>query len=727
MKALIITFLLLSSQILFAQTSHNVEVVEIYNKKVSGSFNEEWQYLTTDLYLMNMDKIEQLLDDVWAGEKRKKQVKSVFISAELKGTILTDVSYPLYNFQADEATGKIQANYRDKVRIMKNYPISSISDDRVSAAIRMEIITADKGNTVYSFVTQQLKNIASYSTPISAAKTLTGELSNLMESKIRNTKYEFSSTIDIYKDDFSKQLYSIGVYLFKPQNSTYTTSVKSLVNIDNDDINKNNILNYIGEVKYPFLVSVNYKSKYISPFNITSDITDESVLQRKLDIKNKYDNRELNQKLYAYEQTLNGFLEEFVRLSKSEKNFTDNKNRTNQEGRNQMLLDLMESYRTFYNLYCQRNREYEDDVIFNDIFKGHYNDILKLADKNMARNSELKNIMELVKCSERYEEDFTKTFKNSDIERDLSILQSVRLPQDSEFEQRITDLISKIETLYFNRDFAPLMTQLASGDNQKILTDLKNRYAITNCQSCKPKLQNAIAQYDSQIAEEQRADAIIKMNSLKTASRTILITSQNLIQDIGAPEQYPNDGFKKNVEALQEKQQKLQDLVNKDYATFDAAAIAEKIKVIESVKFEVESLTNQIKSQFEEIKKNSPTPTYSYTSMPKRIAESDDYQNALIKYNEAITLWQNYSKGIENKLQEILKFRVEEDIDFSVAEEQTFNSLVREYSRLSNITTEGTSTLTPYKLGQRTDDLKTSTMELVRKTDKFYNEFMEGY
>ena len=66
-----------------AQRPHNVEVTELYNKKVDYNFNEEWQYLTTDLYIMNMDKIEALLDGVWAGEKRgKKIVKSVFISAE---------------------------------------------------------------------------------------------------------------------------------------------------------------------------------------------------------------------------------------------------------------------------------------------------------------------------------------------------------------------------------------------------------------------------------------------------------------------------------------------------------------------------------------------------------------------------------------------------------------------------------------------------------------------
>ena len=550
-----------------AQKTHNVEVTELYNKKVDFNFNEEWQYLTTDLYIMNMDKIEDLLDGVWAGEKRsKKIVKSVFIAADLQGTILNDISYPLYNFISNETDGKIQTDSRDKVRIMNNYPVSSISADKVSAVIKMEIITKDKENAVFDFVSKQLKNISGYSTPLSAAKTLTGELSNLMESKIKNTKYEFSSTIDIYKEDFDKKLFSVGVYMFRPEGTTYKPPINNFVgHIDNEDINQSNILSFIGDIRFPFLVSVNYKSKYVSPLNITSEITDESVLQRKIDIKAKYDGKELNQKLYSQEQTLNQFLEEYVRLQKAEKNYSDNKNRTNQEGKNQMLLDLIDSYKTFYNLYCQRIIENEDDDIFKDIFKHHYDDVLKLADKNMARNSELKNIKEIVKCSERYEENFQQCFDHNDIERDLAILRSVRLPHESDFETKINSLISKIEELYYNRDFLPLMNKLGSANNQQILAELKNKRAVTYCESCKPKLTNAIAQYDSQIAEEQKADAIVKMQNLKTQSRSALLTSQNLTEDIGNLQQYSSDVFKSNVEDLKKKQQKLQDLVNKDY------------------------------------------------------------------------------------------------------------------------------------------------------------------
>ncbi|MBR4265437.1 MAG: hypothetical protein IKQ46_05190 [Bacteroidales bacterium] len=537
-------------------------------------------------------------------------------------------------------------------------------------------------------------------------------------------------------------MYSIGVYLFKPQDNNYKKEINKLVDKDwGEDLNKSNILSYIDDVKYPFLVSVNYKSKYISPLNITSEITDESVLARKLDIKNKYENKELNQKLYSYEQTLNQFLEEFVKLSKCEKNYTDNKNRTNQEGRNQMLLDLIDSYRTFYILYCQRNSEYEDDEIFKDIFKGHYNDVLKLADKNMARNTELKNIMELVKCSERYEEDFTKTFAISDIERDLNVLYSVTMPEESEMEHRIADLINKIETLYFTRDFEPLMMRLSSDDNKKILTELKNKYAITHCRSCRPKLQNAIAQYDSQIAEEQKADAIVKMNNLKTSSRTVLILSQNLTQDIGDLTQYSNNVFTKNVETLKEKQQNLQDLVNKDYSNSDAAKIAEEIKIIENTKFDVESLTSQLKIQFEEIKKNTPSnysPSQNNNTQPKNnqtniknhystSGGSNNYEQACQKYNEAVADWQNYSQQISRKIDRINDFAKKENISFSSDEQQTYKSILEEISRLNEISKENLNSLTPYQIELKTDQLKSSAEELSRKTDEFYNDFMEGY
>lgn len=727
-----------------AQKPHNVEVTELYNKKVDYNFNEEWQYLTTDLYIMNMDKIEALLDGVWAGEKRgKKIVKSVFISAELQGTILNDISYPLYNFISNENDGRIQTDSRDKVRIMNNYPVSSVSQS-VSAVIKMEIITKDKENAVFDFVSKQLKNISGYSTPLSAAKTLTGELSNLMESRIKNTKYEFSSTIDIYKEDFDKKLFSVGVYMFQPEGNNEKPNITNFVNdFDSEDINKNNIPNFISGINYPYLVSVNYKSKYVSPLNITSEITDESVLQRKIDIKAKYDGKELNQKLYSQEQTLNQFLEEYVRLQKAEKNYSDNKNRTNQEGKNQMQLDLIDSYKTFYNLYCQRITENEDDEIFKDIFKLHYDDVLKLADKNMARNSELKNIMEIVKCSERYEENFQQCFDNNDIERDLAILRSVRLPQESDFETKINSLISKIEELYYNRDFLPLMSKLGSANNQQILAELKNKRAVTNCESCKPKLTNAIAQYDSQIAEEQKADAIVKMQNLKTQSRSALLTSQNLTEDIGNLQQYSSDVFKSNVEDLKKKQQKLQDLVNKDYTNAGTSTIEDGIKNIENAKFDVESQTLQIKNQFEEIKKNNPTTqTYNYTpandsktethtntAEPSQftITPSNDFANSRIKFNEAVSKWQNDSQKVKEKILKLQNFMSTNDVEFSGEEESQYNSLIKEFQRLDNISKENISSLTPYQLAQKTDDLTTASKELVRKTDIFYNEFMEGF
>ncbi len=727
-----------------AQKTHNVEVTELYNKKVDYNFNEEWQYLTTDFYIMNMDKIGTLLDAVLSGEKRsKKIVKSVFISAELQGTILNDISYPLYNFISNENDGEIQTDSRDKVRIMNNYPVSSVSQS-VSAVIKMEIITKDKENAVFEFVSKQLKNISGYSTPLSAAKTLTGELSNLMESRIKNTKYEFSSTIDIYKEDFDKKLFSVGVYMFQPEGNNEKPNITNFVNdFDSEDINKNNIPNFISGINYPYLVSVNYKSKYVSPLNITSEITDESVLQRKIDIKAKYDGKELNQKLYSQEQTLNQFLEEYVRLQKAEKNYSDNKNRTNQEGKNQMLLDLIDSYKTFYNLYCQRIIENEDDDIFKDIFKHHYDDVLKLADKNMARNSELKNIMLIVKCSERYEENFQQSFDNNDIEQDLAILHSVRLPHESDYETKINSLISKIEELYYNRDLLPLMSKLGSANNQQILAELKNKRAVTYCESCKPKLTNAIAQYDSQIAEEQKADAIVKMQNLKTQSRSVLLTSQNLTEDIGNLQQYSSDVFKNNVEDLKKQQQQLQDLVNKDYSNANTTTIEDGIKIIENAKFDVESQTSQIKNQFEEIKKNNPaTQTYNYTPTNKPKTEtqtttteptqytftpSNDFENSRIKFNEAVSEWQNYSQKVKEKIWKLQNFMSTNDVEFSGEEETQYNSLIKELQRLDNISKENISSLTPYQLSQKTDDLKTASKELVRKTDKFYNDFMEGF
>ena len=160
-----------------------------YRKSVKYDFNAEWHYLSSELYLFNAHSFSPLLQELYYSPKKKKKpddIQNILITAKIDGNTLAGLTYPIYNFNVDNSQGDMRtftaANY-EAVNIIDNLPLSSVAGGKIDAEINVDIITGDNSNRLFDFVAEQLTNISAFATPLSATKTLVGELGSLIKAK----------------------------------------------------------------------------------------------------------------------------------------------------------------------------------------------------------------------------------------------------------------------------------------------------------------------------------------------------------------------------------------------------------------------------------------------------------------------------------------------------------------------------------------------------------------
>ena len=95
----------------FAQQNIETRLGYSYNDKFE--FSDEWQYLSTDIYLFNGGQFNRVLNELESGVKKKSkknyayELEYLFITAQLKNLKLfgnDQIVYPLFNFHIN--TGK---------------------------------------------------------------------------------------------------------------------------------------------------------------------------------------------------------------------------------------------------------------------------------------------------------------------------------------------------------------------------------------------------------------------------------------------------------------------------------------------------------------------------------------------------------------------------------------------------------------------------------------------
>lgn len=240
---LIVLFVLLIVKI---NAQEYIKTSQVYSKQMNFDFTNEWQYVSTDLYLFNAQKIKNLIN-VHLGKKKKKgklgkknppDINNIMITAQLEGMgSLDELVYPIFNFvvsTTDNGDYQLQVSDPGVIQIVDNAPVSSLKD-YIGAKLNVQVFTKKNKTQAYLFLAKQLEKASTFS--VSNAKQMAldivGEIGKMMQKDAVGQQYQFQSTIRFYEEqNFDKQIHSITIYILQP---SYYNSVR----FDTTNISKN--------------------------------------------------------------------------------------------------------------------------------------------------------------------------------------------------------------------------------------------------------------------------------------------------------------------------------------------------------------------------------------------------------------------------------------------------------------------------------------------------------
>ena len=596
MKKILVIFLSLTA--FFSTKAQETLVVNPeFSINTDFEFNAEWHYLTSDLYLFNATKFQSLLNDLYPVPPKKKRAgydapQNILITARIDGTTPENLCYPIYSFNiktSDNGLTTYTSENYEAIRIVDNLPLSSVKNKTVDCKIDLEVITEESKNRIFDFVASQLKSVSSWTTaPLTAAQTFIGEMSNLLTAKTSGKEYKFSSTIRLYDgEDFNKRISSISVFSFIPAHISRAAIDSSAISKfmhsnDNPKIDKNKLTQLIKYYGYPFIVIVNYKSKYITEPVIGDETDAESVEARLRKVKRQYETGLLSQELYAHELKLIEYLKAFVALKQGIDLYKLNsKNRIN-DNFGHLFLRVFNDYRDLKTIYNLRFKEFSKDEIFKNEFSNTYKTIMTNADGYLEGDNNMKNIKNTVLIMKEHEAGIKeKTFDMQANENDLSVLHSVEFPVLKPEPEGITELkalIYKLESRQYEKVFKTKTTKLKSmppsSEATELCENLKTEINNTYCRYCRETASQAVNDYAQRLATENDRKVVEKLSNTINEAKDVIFKMLQKEQTISKhfSEDYPN-GLPADAEYVQEDFKKMQRLredlqvsVKKDYS-----------------------------------------------------------------------------------------------------------------------------------------------------------------
>ena len=629
MKHLIILLLTIAPVFGFAQDI--VEVNQEYKRNADFKFNSEWHYLSTDLYLFNGLKFQDLLGQIYPpGSKKKKnpanELQSILITAKIDGTALGNLTYPIYNFKVDNSSSEIKtytADSYEAVRIIDNLPLSGISGKKVDASVNVDIITAEKTNKVFDFVAEQLGQISSYSTPLSATKTLVGELGNLIKAKTSSQEYKFSSTIRLYEEqDFNKQICSIAIYSFIPSHvhsaDIDTTEIGKFMMQPTQELSRKLLSELVKCRDYPFMVAVNYRSKYVSEPVTGDETTHETVEARFQKVKKSYESGLLSQEIYRQETKFVDFLRQFVALKNSIGNYQLNYRNKTTEDFSGFFYAILRDYISLHDIYSERQKEFSKDPVFLNEFKSLYESILLNGDVYLDADNNLKNIKNIANEMEKASQPSyaNQKFDAQANEKTLATLHSIEFSNKKPLPQHILELnnlISKIENLQYKNVFSQkvnkLNTMQPSEESAAFCEKLKAEINATYCRECREKSSLAVSEYTKREEEANRKKLLKKAEETKKVADELIFNLLEKEQKIkeNFSTNYP-DGLTPQAEyikeqffVLQKKRENLQSMIKKDLSVQKNSQIVAFTEDVDYERMEIEKLLSSICEKLPEI------------------------------------------------------------------------------------------------------------------------------
>ncbi|WP_299825326.1 hypothetical protein [uncultured Pontibacter sp.] len=581
-KIVLAFFLLLLCQQAFAQRTIETRLGYSYNDDFA--FTDEWQYLSTDIYLFNGNKFTRVLNELERGVKKPKkkygnELEYLFITAQLKNMKLFGndaIVYPLYNFYVNQDKKEYKTQVSDHlevVRIIDKMPLTS-TQSSIDAVINAKAVTNNDGDQVFSLVANQLVNLSKLTNPSGAILSLVGEFGNLLNARSGKKEYKFSSTIRLYEgQEFDTRLHSVRIYVFVP-NDVKGVSIKSVKLADylsksTSRLDRKSLEEFAAYKDYPFMVVANYKSLYKMDVLTGDEVTLDLIEKRKQKILSAYEQKLVNDETFRQEKLYVEFLRVFAEMKQNLNTYRLNYRNNSPEVNAKNLFGIVQEYKRLKSTFDAREKEFKKNSAYINIFKSEYEAILGNADLYLEADHNLKNGKILVNTLRDLEND-PKSWNTPD-KRELALakLYAVELPKAEYLSasvegEAIIRLIKKLEDLQYTEVYAQELQKLdaaeATDETVPQRNALLDKAAASKCHSCREKVRDAVTEYNKRYDGYKLKQALKKKDELnQTAEQTVfkylkrqLCIESNLQTATATPntalEQYISRMVEKNIE-----------------------------------------------------------------------------------------------------------------------------------------------------------------------------------
>ncbi|MEJ8802839.1 hypothetical protein [Pontibacter sp. H249] len=544
-KIVLAFFLLLLCQQAFAQ--RNIETRLGYSYNDDFAFTEEWQYLSTDVYLFNGNKFTRVLNELEKGVKKKQKkrygnsLEYLFITAQLKNMKLFGndaIVYPLYNFYIDQDKKSYKTQVSDHlevVRIIDKMPLTS-TQSSIDAVINAKAVTNNDGDQVFSLVANQLVNLSKLTNPSGAVLSLVGEFGNLLNARSGKKEYKFSSTIRLYEgQDFDTRLHSVRIYVFVPSD-VKGVSIKSVKLTDYlsksaSKLDRKSLEEFAAYKDYPFMVVANYKSLYKMDVLTGDEVTLDLIEKRKQKILNAYEQKLVNDETFRQEKLYVEFLRVFAEMKQNLNTYRLNYRNNSPEVNAKNLFGIVQEYKRLKSTFDAREKEFAKNSAYINIFKPEYEAILNNAELYLEADHNLKNGKVLVNTLRELENEPKSWNTPEKREAALAKLYAVELPKPEYLSasvegEAIIRLIKKLEDQQYNEVFSQDLQKLsaaeATDETLAQRNSLLDKAAASKCQSCREKVREGVTEYNKRYDSFKLKQALRKKDELnQLAEQTV--------------------------------------------------------------------------------------------------------------------------------------------------------------------------------------------------------------
>ncbi|SFG86246.1 hypothetical protein [Pontibacter chinhatensis] len=537
--------LLVCQQAAFAQ--RNIETRLGYSYNDDFQFSDEWQYLSTDIYLFNGNRFTRVLNELETGARKPKEkygnvLEYLMITAQLKNMKVfgnDDIVYPLYNFAIDQDKSNYKtqvSDHQEVVRIIDKMPLGSASNS-IDAVINAKAITNGQSDQVFNLVANQLVAISKLTSPSGAVLSLVGEFGNLLNSRANRKEYKFSSTIRLYEgQDFDTRLHSVRIYVFVP-NDVKKVDIKSVKLADYLQKNPNKLdrrmLEEMTNYKdYPYMIVANYKSLYKMDVLTGDEITLDLIEKRKLKIQTAYDKQLINDETFRQEKLFVEYLRTFADMKQNLNTYRLNYRNNSADINAKNLFSIVQEYKRLKGIFDAREKEFAKNSTYQNIFRPEYESILTNADLYLEADHNLKNGKLLVNTLRELENDPKSWNTPEKREAALTRLHAIELPKkevlsasvEGEAIVRLTQRLEELQyTEVFQKDVQKLTSSEANDETIPQRNALLEKVGASKCVSCREKVREAVTEYNKRYDGFRLKQALQKKDELKLqADATVL-------------------------------------------------------------------------------------------------------------------------------------------------------------------------------------------------------------